>query len=135
MDFYKKFTGQDIEANTNQKGIIDELDQSSLFHYNFQYFFVGIVIGCFILFISLFYLPVLVISPGKFSFLCALGSFIILASFIFLIGPKSLIEKLLSEQKRLFFYIYISAFALSLLASLFFNSYFISLLASLTQVL
>ena len=91
-------------------------------------------IGCFLLCISIFLIPLIITAPSKFSMCFGLGSVLILISFLFYHGTKNYIVKLF-EKKR--FYITI-LFICSIIFGLIFSigkHYFISLLCSLFQLI
>ena len=57
-------------------------------------------IGCFLLCISIFLIPLIITAPSKFSMCFGLGSVLILISFLFYHGTKNYIVKLF-EKKQL----------------------------------
>ena len=95
--------------------------------------FVALVsIGSLILCLSFFLIPFVLTSPRKFSFCFAVGSVLILTSFLFLVGTKKYVTKLF-ENKRLCISI---MFILSIFIGIGFslgNHYFISLICSCIQ--
>ena len=64
-------------------------------------FSVLICIGTALIIFSFFLLPLVIISPKKFSFCFAVGSIFVLISFMFLVGTRNYITKLL-DNKRIF---------------------------------
>ena len=97
-------------------------------------FSVLICIGTGLIILSFFLLPLIITSPKKFSFCFAVGSISILVSFIFLVGTKEYVNKILDSKR-----IYISiSFILSIfigIGSSLGNHYFISLICSGVQLI
>ena len=90
----------------------------------------GSVIICF----SFFLLPFVLTSPKKFSFCFAVGSIFVLISFLFLVGTRKYVTKLL-DNKRIFISI---MFILSIFVGIGYsigNHYFISLICSGVQLI
>lgn len=70
--------------------------------------------GAFIIILSLNFLPILIIAPGKFALFFTLGSTTMLSSFVILKGPRSFAEHL-TQRKKLPFS---SAYIVSLIGTL-----------------
>ena len=99
---------------------------------NVGVFMALISIGSLILCFSFFLLPFVLTSPKKFSFCFAVGSILVLISFLFLVGTKRFVTKVF-ENKRLVISL---MFILSIFVGIGFslgNHYFISLLCSCVQ--
>ena len=97
-------------------------------------FSVLICIGTALIIFSFFLLPLIIISPKKFSFCFAVGSIFVLISFMFLVGTRNYITKLL-DNKRIFISI---SFILSIFIGIgcsLGNHYFISLICSGVQLI
>ena len=97
-------------------------------------FIVLLLIGIALLFLSLFLIPFIITSPKKFSFCFAVGCILVLISFLFLVGTKTYVTKLL-DNKRILFSI---SFILSIFVGIGFslgNHYFISLICSAVQMI
>lgn len=73
-------------------------------------------LGVFCLIVSTFYIPVLVFKARKFSLLFSMGSLLLIAGFSFMVGCKSMLEKMFSKQKLAASIVY----SLSLLLTLYF---------------
>ena len=87
-------------------------------------FFTGIVI----IMISLFFLPLILISPKKFALLFALGTFVSLLSFIFYYGTLQFFELLFNKDRVWFTMVYLTGFFGCLFFPTFFGkNYFIIL--------
>jgi hypothetical protein len=65
-----------------------------------------------LLFVSLFFLPFILFSPGKFVSLFSLGSIGTLSSFIFLYGASGFLTMLFSRERLLFTMLFISSLVL-----------------------
>ena len=84
--------------------------------------------GFAIIIMSLFFLPILFISPKKFSLLFALGTFVSLSSFIFYYGTLKFIEILFNKDRIWFTIVYLTGFFGCLFFPTFFGkNYFIIL--------
>ena len=97
--------------------------------------FVALVsLGSVIICISFFLLPLVLTSPKKFSFCFAVGCIFVLISFLFLVGTRKYVTKLL-DNKRIFISI---MFILSIFVGIAYslgNHYFISLICSGIQLI
>ena len=101
---------------------------------NILLFILLILIGIGLIIFSFFLLPMIIISPGKFSFCFAVGSIFILISFLFLVGTRNYVNKIL-DNKRIFISI---SFILSIFIGIGFSlghHYFISLFCSGVQLI
>ena len=101
---------------------------------NILLFILLILIGTGLIIFSFFLLPMIMISPGKFSFCFAVGSIFILISFLFLVGSRNYVLKIL-DNKRIFISI---SFILSIFIGIGFSlgrHYFISLICSGVQLI
>ena len=97
-------------------------------------FSVLICIGTALIIFSFFLLPIVIVSPKKFSFCFAVGSIFVLISFMFLVGTRNYVTKLL-DNKRILISV---SFILSIFIGIGFslgNHYFISLLCSAVQLI
>ena len=100
---------------------------------NYAIFLVLILLGFFLVFISFLLLPLIITSPARFSLCFALGSVLILISFLFLNGTRNFFKKIFATNR-----IWISfCFIISIFVGIGFalgKHYFISLLCSLFQL-
>ena len=97
-------------------------------------FIVLLLIGIMLLILSFFLIPFIITSPKKFSFCFAVGCILVLISFLFLVGTKTYVTKLL-DNKRIVFSI---CFILSIYVGIGFslgNHYFISIICSAVQMI
>ena len=89
------------------------------------------VTGIIIIMISLFFLPLILISPKKFSLLFALGTFVTILSFIFYYGTLQFFELLFNKDRIWFTVAYLTGFFGCLFFPTFFGkNYFIILVFS-----
>ena len=89
------------------------------------------ITGMVIIIMSLFFLPLLFISPKKFALLFALGTFVSLSSFIFYYGTIKFIEILFNKDRIWFTIVYLTGFFGCLFFPTFFGkNYFIILVFS-----
>ena len=98
------------------------------------FFSVLICIGIGLIILSFFLLPIVLVSPKKFSFCFAVGSIFVLISFLFLVGTKNYVNKIM-DNKRIFISV---SFILSIFIGIGFslgNHYFISLICSGVQLI
>ena len=87
--------------------------------------------GMIIIMMSLFFLPLILISPKKFALLFALGTFVSISSFIFYYGTLKFVELLFNKDRIWFTVIYLTGFLGCLFFPTFFGkSYFIILMFS-----
>ena len=78
------------------------------------------ITGMIIIMISLFFLPLILISPKKFALLFALGTFVSLLSFIFYYGTSQFLELLFNKDRIWFTIVYLTGF----FGCLFFPTFF-----------
>ena len=89
------------------------------------------VTGMVIIMISLFFLPLILISPKKFALLFALGTFVSILSFIFYYGTLQFFELLFNKDRIWFTVVYLTGFFGCLFFPTFFGkNYFIILVFS-----
>lgn len=127
-------TQENMESNTCQDKIKEKLISSIEVEKNIKVFMSLLCIGSLILCMGFCMLPLIVTSPSKFSFCFAIGSLLILLSFLFFHGTKTFFNKLF-EKKR--FYL-TSLFVLSIFFGIIFSlgkHYFLSLICSLCQLI
>ena len=73
-------------------------------------FGVVFITGMIIIMLSLFFLPLILISPKKFALLFALGTFVSLSSFIFYYGTIQFFELLFNKDRIWFTLVYLTGF-------------------------
>ena len=89
------------------------------------------ITGLGIIMLSLIFLPIILISPKKFSLLFALGTFVCLCSFLFYHGTNKFFELLFNKDRIWFTIIYLLGFIGCLFfPSIFGKNYFIILIFS-----
>ena len=90
-------------------------------------FFTGIVI----IIISFLFLPLIIITPKKFTLLFALGTFVTILSFIFYFGTNKFFDVLFNKDRIWFTVIYLTGFFGCLFFPTFFGkNYFLILVFS-----
>lgn len=72
-------------------------------------FLIVLAIGCGVLFLSMMFLPLILIKPNKFISLFSLGSILVMSSFIFIQGTKSYFSSLFSKERYLFTTLYLAS--------------------------
>ena len=91
-------------------------------------FGVVFITGMIIIMLSLFFLPLILISPKKFALLFALGTFVSLSSFIFYYGTIQFFELLFNKDRIWFTLVYLTGFFGCIFFPAFFDkNYFIIL--------
>ena len=107
------------ESNLKNKVLdIIEVEKS------YTWFFVLIAFGGFFIFLSLLFLPIVIISPQKFVSLFSLGTLMIILSFIFIYGTKEYFNRLFATTRVLFTLLYLCSIVLGIYFS-FVDSWFI----------
>ena len=81
-------------------------------------FLILMTVGLGLLCISLMFLPVIIFSPYKFVLCFALGSLVILTSFIFVYGTKSYFAKLFSPERFVFTLLFLTSIIVGIFFSL-----------------
>ncbi len=149
MDFIKKFSwksnseeegielkvGSSNDIPSNNKSCLEKTKnffistiQVETSYLRFGIFFIT---GIIITIISLLFLPLIIISPKKFTLLFALGTFVCISSFIFYFGTNKFFDILFNKDRILFTIIYLSGFFGCLFFPTFFGkNYFLILVFS-----
>ena len=96
---------------------------------NWTYFALFAVAGGVFFFLSLTMLPMLLISPGKFTMSFTLGSLCVMTALAFLRNPITYIKSLFEKDRIVVSLVYISSLFLALYASLISGSYFMTIIA------
>ena len=106
-----KTNSQNIEVNLPQENKAEQTWKDKLenkiisaieIEKNIKVFILLICLGFFLIFISLFLLPQIILNPSKFSMCFAFGSILILISFLFLHGTKKYFKSLFSKNRFLY---------------------------------
>jgi len=131
-------TSENEEQNQQPKSCKDKMANAIIekveVEKNITVFISLLGIGCFLICLSIFMLPLIITSPSKFSMCFALGSILILVSFLFYHGTKNYIMKLFDKKRFIITILFICSIILGLIFSLG-KHYFISLLCSLFQLI
>ena len=123
------------ESTSNEKSCLTKLKTYliSTIQVETSYLKFGImfVTGAVIIVISLFFLPLILITPKKFALLFALGTFVSICSFIFYYGTIEFFEMLFNKDRIIFTIIYLTGFFGCLFFPTFFGkNYFVILVFS-----
>mmetsp|Transcript_27304 Transcript_27304/g.63556 ORF Transcript_27304/g.63556 Transcript_27304/m.63556 type:complete len:257 (+) Transcript_27304:76-846(+) len=97
-------------------------------------FFGGALLGCFLMSLAFFFLPMVVLFPAKFALLFTLGSLCFLGSFSALRGHAAFARHLFSRSRLPFTLTYGLSMAGTLWASLIYRSYLLTIAFSAVQV-
>ena len=131
-------TSENEEQNQQPKSCKDKMANAIIekveVEKNITVFISLLGIGCFLICLSIFLLPLIIASPSKFSMCFALGSILILVSFLFYHGTKNYIMKLFDKKRFIITILFVCSIILGLIFSLG-KHYFISLLCSLFQLI
>jgi hypothetical protein len=100
---------------------------------SYKSFFITLLIGLVFIFLSLLFLPLIVLTPQKFLVLFSIGSFIIISSFIFIHGTAEYIKMLFNRERCIFSVVYILSIIAGLYSAYFMNNYMLSLLSAGSQ--
>ena len=110
------------------------VEASSVYKRDYKLFGIIFAIGVLLLIFSLFFLPLIVISPYKFSIFFTLGSICIFASFSFLGDPWDYIVSQFEGGKAIFTICYLISLVLSVYASLIAKNYIATIVVTSMQV-
>ena len=131
-------TSENEEQNQQPKSCKDKMANAIIekveVEKNITVFISLLGIGCFLICLSIFLLPLIITSPSKFSMCFALGSILILVSFLFYHGTKNYIMKLFDKKRFVITILFICSIFLGFFFSIG-KHYFISLLCSLFQLI
>mgnify|MGYP002622206959 CR=1 FL=1 len=123
------------KSKSLMKGAQESVQTSVNFTKNLPYIIVLCVAGTLFMFLALFFLPLVIIAPSKFSFSFAIGSICYLSAIALVRDPSTFISSLLSKEKLK----YTLSYAGSLLGTFYFaliaKSYFLSLFFCGAQVI
>ena len=102
---------------------------------NYQLFALMIGAGLVLFFLSLMFLPVVLISPSKFSMCLCLGSMFIVFSFFCIKKPSDYIASLCSGSRMYVTMCYFGSVCLTFFACIIAKSYLLALPASIIQLI
>jgi hypothetical protein len=141
---YIKLSTNDEESGTSQTDNNNNINKSyflrckesiiNMFEVEKSYkmFFLVFSVGIGIIFLSLFFISIIVLSPQKFVSIFSLGSIVTLSSFIFLHGTFAYFDKLFAKDRILLTALYIGSICLGLYFALN-KSYLFSLIFAACQ--
>lgn len=138
FSFVKNETvNEDVNATENS-GMLDKIKNNfkNTFEVEKSYktFFIFLFVGLGLIFLSLIFLPAIVLAPTKFVGLFSLGSLIILTSFIFIYGTSGYLDLLFSASRVTFTLMFLLSLIVSFYFSLIKNNYIISLICAVIQL-
>jgi hypothetical protein len=103
---------------------------------SYSLFFTFIAVGLGLIFLSLVFLPMAVVSPQKFVSLFSLGSLVTLISFIFIYGTSAYLEMLFTKSRAVFSILFIISIFLGMYFCFFNQTYYIiSLICAIVQLI
>lgn len=126
-------TQEAVKEKTCKDKIEEKIVEKIEVEKNIAVFLMLIALGCGLLCLSIFLLPLIITSPSKFSLCFAMGSLLVLISFLFYYGTKEYFRTLFGAQR---FWISI-LFILSIIIGISFSlgkHYIISMLCSICQL-
>lgn len=111
------------------------MDDLSSTKERFTTFAILAAIGVVCMILAFTFLPIVIISPHKFALLFTLGSGLMLLSFSFLRGHAAFVKHMASMERLPFSASYLTSLVGTLYCSLVMNSYILTLIFSLIQVI
>ncbi|CAK9011527.1 unnamed protein product [Durusdinium trenchii] len=126
-DFTGKAKGIARQASTT-------ISENAISRERWMMFFGGALLGCFLMSLAFFFLPMVVLAPQKFALLFTLGSLCFLGSFSALRGHSAFLRHLLSRSRLIFTLTYAMSMVGTLWASLVYRSYLLAIAFSAVQV-
>ena len=126
-------TQEAVKEKTCKDKIEEKIVEKIEVEKNIAVFLMLIALGCGLLCLSIFLLPLIITSPSKFSLCFAMGSLLVLISFLFYYGTNEYFRTLFGAQR---FWISI-LFILSIIIGISFSlgkHYIISMLCSICQL-
>ena len=128
------FSSSLTRGRTMISGSQEQMTASINLAKNLPYIALLVVAGCFFMMMALFYLPIIILVPSKFSFAFALASICFLSALAIIREPNTFIKSLLSPEKMR----YTAAYGLSLLGTFYFSlvtkSFIFSFVFAIAQV-
>ena len=103
-------------TSTTETSVLKKLQNVFQVEQSYTKFLIVLFVGLCLLFLSLMFLPMVVLSPQKFVFMFSLGSFITIYSFIFYYGTNEFMKMIFCQERRVY--------TISFLASLGIGFYF-----------
>lgn len=122
------------QSQTCRDKIKNKIEQSIQVEKSYTIFLVTLSIGLALLCMSLFFIPLIIFSPYKFGLCFAMGSLLVLASFLFFYGTKSYLSIICSDKRFYFTILFISSIILGIYFSIT-NSFLLSLLCAIFQLI
>lgn len=134
----KTNVNEDLEAGDNS-GMLNKIKinigNSIEVEKSYKTFFIVLAVGLGMLALSLIFLPFVVIQPQKFLSLFSIGSFLVLASFIFIHGTTEYFKKLFDSSRRIFTIAYLISLILGFYYAFVKGYFLISLICTIVQLI
>ncbi|CAJ1402830.1 unnamed protein product [Effrenium voratum] len=130
----QNFTDLTGKAKGLAKQASTTISENAISKERWMMFFGGALLGCFLMSLAFFFLPMVVLVPQKFALLFTLGSLCFLGSFSALKGHSAFLRHLLSRSRLVFTLTYATSMVGTLWASLIYRSYLLAMLFSAIQV-
>lgn len=102
---------------------------------SYKIFCIFIAVGIGLIFMSLMFLPTIVLFPKKFVSLFSLGSLVSLISFIFIYGTSGYLEMLFEKKRIAFTLLFIGSTLCGLYFAFIKSNYLISLICAVVQLI
>jgi hypothetical protein len=102
---------------------------------DYKIFMILISIGTLLFCVSLFFIPILIISPRKFVSFFSLGSLFILVSFLFVYGTKTYFEKICSKERFVFTTLFFGSILLGIFCAILNEFFVLSIICAAVQLL
>ena len=119
------------KSNEIKTKVTTAIDTGSNYYAAFAFF----VIGALFLLLAFTFLPIVLLSPGKFNTFFSLGSCFIQLGLAFYNGPLNYLKMLFKKENLTISLVYVVTLVLALYASMFWGSYFSTIVLILLQVI
>ncbi|CDW80468.1 phosphatidylinositol-4-phosphate 5-kinase family protein [Stylonychia lemnae] len=116
---------QNIKESVTQK-----IDTGS----NYKLFAIFFIVGLLFLFLSLTFLPLILVAPNKFNLFFGLGSLFIQISLAFYHGPLAYMKIILKKENIMISLMYVGSVLLAIYSSLIWGTYISAMLVVFLQV-
>lgn len=132
MGFANKAVGKAKGAVAAARETVEEYTISRT---RWMQFFIGLALGTVLMGLAMFFLPVMILAPQKFSLLFTAGSLCFMGSFSVLKGHKKFMEHLLTKDKMPFTIAYFGSMIGTIWAAEYRQSYIMTLGFCIGQII
>eukprot|EP00347_Sterkiella_histriomuscorum_P019396 403341789 len=101
---------------------------------NMKLFSVFFIVGCLFLFISLTFLPLVLIAPNKFNLFFGMGSLFIQVSLAFYHGPLNYVKLLFKRENLMISLLYVGSVFMAVYSALIWGTYLSAILVVVIQI-